>query len=232
MLKLIALVLFAALVGCAKFPSSGSSDFTKRLLFTMTVDSQLRTGGEPGGSGFPYVYIVAIRLSTDPNPTDTGPIPVVVPGGNGFVAGNCTHFILWNPLASPSYQIFQFEDSTLNDWFQTGVPIQFLPIEVGDDTLSFEIDLSQLVAVALVPTIQSIQVNFLTMNNTNTSGGGRLWDALGNGNIPAEINSYFTFQPNFAALYTNSTTGNVEPPGDVSDPDLDIVDWSIEVRLP
>jgi hypothetical protein len=232
MLRLLALVLFVALVGCAKFPSSGSSDFTKRLLFTMTVDSQLRTGGEPGGSGFPYVYIVAIRLSTDPNPTDTGPIPVVVPGGNGFVAGNCTHFILWNPLASPSYQIFQFEDATLNDWFQTGVPIQFMPIQVGDDTLSFEIDLSQLVAVALVPTIQSIQVNFLTMNNTNTSGGGRLWDALGDSTNPSAINSYFTFQPNFAALYTNSTTGNVEPPDDVSDPDLDIVDWSIEVRLP
>ena len=232
MLRLVALVLFAALVGCAKFPSSGSSDFTKRLLFTMTVDSQLRTGLEQGGSGLPYVYIIAIRLSTDPNPPDTGPIPVVVPGGNGFVAGNCTHFILWNPLASPSYQIFQFEDATLNDWFQTGVPIQFLPIEVGDDTLSFEIDLSQLVPVATVPTIQSIQVNFLTMNNTNTSGGGRLWDALGNGNVPAEVNSYFTFQPNFSTTFSNSTTGNVEPQGDVVDPDLDIVDWSIEVRLP
>jgi len=218
-------------IGCAKFPDSGTSDFTKRLLFTMTVDSQLRTGLEEGGTGFPYVYIFAIRLSTEVSPIDEGPIPVVIPSGNGFVAGNATHYILWNPLASPSYQIWEFEDETLNSSVQTGVPISFTPIEQGDKTLQFEIDLSQLVPVAEVDGVRSIQVNFLTMNNTNTSGGGRLWDALGNGDIPTEINSYFTFQPNFSQTYTNLNTGEIEPQGDVVDPDLDIVDWSVEVRL-
>ena len=232
MRRIFALVIALAVLGCARFPAGGSSNFTKRLVFTLTVDSKLRTGLEQGGNGLPYVYIVAIRLSTDPNPPDQGPIPVVVPGGNGFVAGHCTHFVLWNPLASPAYQIYQFSDDTLNDWFLKGYPIQSLPISEGDKTLSFEIDLSQLVPAADVPTIQSVQVNFLTMNNTNTSGGGRLWDALGDGNVPSEINSYFTFQPNSAITYTNASTGNVEPQGDVADPDLDIVDWSIEVRLP
>ena len=231
-MRAFALLLCLLAVGCAKFPSSGTSNFTKRLVFRMTVDGQLRTGLEQGGNGLPYVYIIAIRLSTDPNPPDQGPIPVVVPGGNGMVAGNCTHFILWNPLASPAYQIFQFRDATMNEWFQVGVPINSVPIEVGDKTLEFEIDLSQLIPAADVPTIQSIQVNFLTMNNTNTSGGGRLWDALGNGAIPGEINSYFTFQPVSAITYTNASVGNIEPQGDVVDPDLDIVDWSIEVRLP
>ncbi len=198
----------------------------------MQVDGAIRTGLEQGGNGLPYVYVIAIRVSTDPNPPDTGPIPVVVPSGNGIVAGNCTHFILWNPLASPQFQIYQFEDSSLNEWFQTGVPINYVNITPGDDVLTFEIDLSQLVPAVDVPTIQSIQVNFLTMNNTNTSGGGRLWDALGDGAIPGEINSYFTFQPNSAFTYTNANTGSIEPQGDVVDPDLDIVDWSIEVRLP
>ncbi len=232
MTRWLVLLLAFVFVGCAKFPSSGSSNFTKRLVFTMQVDGALRTGLEQGGNGLPYVYIIAIRLSTDPNPPDQGPIPIVVPSGNGMMAGNATHFILWNPLASPAYQIYRFEDATLDEWFQTGVPINYTTIDVGDDTLSFEIDLSQLIPVVDIPTIQSIQINFLTMNNTNTSGGGRLWDALGDSNNPGEINSYFTFQPNQAITYTNLSTGNNEPQGDVVDPDLDIIDWSIEVRLP
>ena len=115
MTRLAAMLALAAMcLGCAKFPTVASSDFTKRLVFTMTVDTQLRTGLEEGGSGLPYVYIIALRLSTDANPIDDGPLPVVVPGGNGFVAGNATHYILWNPLASPSYQIWQFQDATLD----------------------------------------------------------------------------------------------------------------------
>ncbi|HXH61872.1 MAG TPA: hypothetical protein VNI20_11005 [Fimbriimonadaceae bacterium] len=220
------------LAGCAKFPPTASTNFTKRLVISMTVDGKLRSGLEQGGNGLPYVYIIALRLSTDANPTDTGPIPVVVPGGNGFVAGNATHYILWNPLASPQFQIWQFTDSTLQSSFQTGVPINYTQVQQGDKTMQFEIDLSQLVPAADVPTIKSIQINFLTMNNTNTSGGGRLWDALGDENIPSEINRYFTFQLNFANTFTNANTGGFEPQGDVIDPDLDIVDWSVEVRLP
>ncbi|MCH7905595.1 MAG: hypothetical protein IH944_13650 [Armatimonadetes bacterium] len=217
------------LTSCAKLPGGGgSSDFTKRLVFTMTVDEKIRTNLE----GFPYIYIFALRLSTDSNPIDDGPLPVVIPGGNGFVAGNCTHYILWNPLVFPEYQIFKFLDPELNQSVQTGIPINYVQIKEGDNTLQFEIDMSQLVPAGDVDTIKSIQVNFLTMNNTNTGGGDRFWDALGDGRIQGEINSYFTFQLDFADLYTNQNTGDIEPPGDVVDPDLDIIDWSIEVRLP
>ena len=109
--------------------------------------------------------------------------------------------------------------------------ISSLPINQGDRTLQFEIDLSQLVPAIDVNNYLSVQVNFLTMNSTATSGGGRLWDALGDGRIPTEINSFFTFQLNSADTFTNANTGNGEPLSDVADPDLDIVDWSIEVRL-
>lgn len=229
------LTLFALtslVAGCAKFPNVGPSNFTKRLLFKLTVQGQLRTGQAPGDLGLPYVYIIALRLSTDPAPTTDGPIPVVVPGGNGFVAGNATHYILWNPIASPQYQIWQFRDATLNESFQIGVPINSKPYVTGDRTLEFEIDMSQLIPAADVNTIQSIQVNFLTMNNTNTSGSGRLWDALGDGRISTQINNFFTFQPRSSQTYNNANQGNVEPSGDTPDPDLDITDWSVEVRLP
>ncbi len=229
---LLILGLLLAGAGCAKFPAVTDSDFTKRLLFTMQVDGKLRTGLGAGEGGLPYVYINALRVSTEISPTDDGPIPITIPGGNGFVAGNATHFILWDPLSSPQFQIWQFLDENLETYNQTGVPLDFLPIQDGDDTLAFEIDLSQLVPAIDVDTIQSIQVNFLTMNNRNVSGGGRLWDALGDGRIPNEVNSYFTFQPSFSTTYSNASIGNLEPSEDVVDPDLDIIDWSIEVRLP
>jgi len=227
------ILLLAALVasGCAKFPQTGSGTFTKRLIFTMQVDGQIRSGQAPGQLGLPYVYIVALRLSTDPAPIDDGPIPVVVPSGNGFVAGNATHYITWNPLASPQFQIWQFRDSTLNEAFAIGVPINSQPFQEGDRTLQFEIDMSQLVPAADVDTIQSIQANFLTMNNTNTSGGGRLWDALGDARIPTLINSYFTFQPRSSQTFNNDNQGQIEPRGDCPDPDLDLTDWAIEVRI-
>ena len=128
------------IASCAKFPVGGTSDFTKRLVFTMTVDEKIRTFA-PGE--LPYIYIFALRLSTDPNPIDVGPIPVVRPGGNGFVAGNCTHYILWNPLVFPEYQIFKFLDpNTLDQSVQTGIPINYLQLEEGGNTLQFEIDMS------------------------------------------------------------------------------------------
>lgn len=226
---LIALLALAA-CGCARFPSGGSAASTTRLIFTYTVQGQIRTGQEQGGAGLPYVYIVALRLSTEANPTTEGPLPIVTPSGNGFVAGNATHYILWNPLANPPYQIFEFDDPNLNNSTQIGVPITFRDVQVGDREIAFEIDLSQLIPEADVPTIQAIQVNFLTMNNTNTSGGGRIWDALGNSQIPSEVNRFFTFDPTFSTTYTDANQGGIEPTGDTADPDLDLDDWSIEVR--
>ncbi|MBX3113524.1 MAG: hypothetical protein KF836_03070 [Fimbriimonadaceae bacterium] len=224
-------LMVLCVAGCAKFPSGGVIGDTKRLVFRMRVDGQLRTGQGAGQSGLPYVYIIALNVSTEDTPTTTGPIPIVVPGGNGMVDGTVTHFILWNPLASPQFQIYKFRDATLNEWFQTGIPVNYTPTNEGDREFTFEIDLSQLVAAVDVPNQQSVQVNFLTMNNTNTSGGGRIWDALGNANIPSQVNSPLTVRLNSSQIYNNQNQIITEPQGDTVDPDLDIVDWSVEVRI-
>ncbi|QYK52607.1 MAG: hypothetical protein KF824_10115 [Fimbriimonadaceae bacterium] len=224
-------LIILCVAGCAKFPTGGVIGDTKRLVFRMRVDGQLRTGQGSGQSGLPYVYIIALNVSTEDTPTTTGPIPIVVPGGNGMVDGTVTHFILWNPLASPQFQIYKFRDATLNEWFQTGIPVNYTPTNEGDREFTFEIDLSQLVALADVPNQRSVQVNFLTMNNTNTSGGGRIWDALGNANIPSQVNSPLTVRLNSSQIYNNQNQIITEPQGDTVDPDLDIVDWSVEVRI-
>lgn len=225
-LGLIAVLILSA--GCAKFPDNPIGDATVRLAFTMTTSAPLETGA--GGTGLPYVYVIAIYLSTEENPTTDGPIPVIVPSGNGIVAGDVTHFILWNPLASPQYQIYQFRDQTLNEYFQIGVPLLFDTVAQGDRTLSFEIDLSQLVPANEVANYKSVQVNFLSMNNTNTAGTGRLWDALGDASIPTQINSPFTVRLATTQNYNNNNQGQIEPSGDCPDPALDIVDWSVEVK--
>ncbi|ARU42340.1 hypothetical protein CCB80_14760 [Armatimonadetes bacterium Uphvl-Ar1] len=232
MIRTLALILtLFVLVGCAKFPANPNIGNTKRLSFKLRVDGQLRTGQGVGQSGLPYVYVIALNLSKDAVPTTTGPIPIVVPGGNGIVDGNATHFILWNPLAQPQFQIFQFRNPTLNEYFQTGIPVTFIPTNEGDREIQFEIDLSQLVPVVEVPDFESVQINFLTMNNINTSGGGRFWDALGDGLQPTQINSPLTVRLNSSQIYNNQNQVFQEPQGDTPDPDLDIVDWSVELRI-
>ena len=231
-MRLISLfALLLVLTGCAKFPSSGNIGNTKRLIFKMRVDGQLRTGQGVGQSGLPYVYVIALNLSQDDTPTTNGPIPIVIPGGNGIVDGDVTHFILWDPLAQPQFKIFQFSDTTLNNFFQIGVPVVSTPTSEGDRELQFEIDLSQLVPVANVPDYKAVQINFLTMNNTNSSGGGRIWDALGDSTQSTQINSPITIRLNSSQIYNNQNQILNEPQGDTVDPDLDIVDWSVEVRI-
>ncbi|MDI9636677.1 hypothetical protein QPK87_09670 [Kamptonema cortianum] len=228
---LLCATLALGLGGCAKFPDNPIGAGGKRLVFKLTVQGKLRTGQGAGQTGLPYVYIIALNLSNDDNPTTQGPIPIVVPGGNGMVAGDATHFILWDPLASPQYKIFKFRDSTLAEWFQIGIPVNYVPTAEGDRTMQFEIDLSQLVPVLDVPNLKSVQVNYLTMNNTNTSGSGRIWDALGDANIPTQVNAPFTFRLNASRVFNNLNQGNIEPVGDSLDPDLDLSDWEVEVRI-
>lgn len=217
-----------ALVGCARFPSTVPGTTSKRVSFVVRTDGALRDGS---GGGLPYVYVIALNLSTEDSPTAQGPIPIVTPGGNGIVAGQATHFILWNPLANPPYQIFQFRNATLNEFFQTGVPVLFTPPTAGSNELRFEIDINQLVSAGDVVNQRSMQVNVLTMNNTNTGGGGRVWDALGDGRISTQINSPILIRLTSSQVYTNVLAGQLEPTGDTPDPQLDIADWRIEVNL-
>ena len=225
-----AALLALGITGCAKYPDSGVAGRTKRLVMSMTMEGAVRTGLEVGGAGLPYVYIFAIKLNKEPSPATSGPFPIVTPGGNGFVSGGCTHYVLWDPLRSPQYTVWQFRDATLDSYFQVGIPLSYTTITPGAKTLTCEIDLSQLVPAADVDSYQSAQINLLTMNNTLTSGGGRLWDALGNGFNPVEINRPQLIDLRRAVVYSNTSEGNIEPTGDVPDPDLDLANWSIEVR--
>lgn len=219
------------MVGCAKLPDGGIGGGTTRLVIRM----RMRNAINPN-----FIYMVALRPSTDANPPELGPIPVIAPPwGNGFVAGEATHFVEWaNPL-SPKYQLFQFRPGTdLIEYFSLGVPAAYTDVIPGTSTtIEFELNLSQLAASeAEAETFQTLQLNFLTMDRIpQGSLGSKNFDALGDGRLSTSINSPITIPLRNSGTYDNSTAQftDLEPEGDVlpsSEPSLDIIDWSIEVR--
>jgi hypothetical protein len=211
--------------GCAKFPDTGAGAGGTRLIFRMIMDGPVNPN---------FVYIVALNPSIEDVPTTQGPIPVIAPPwGNGFVEGTVTHFVRWDTSQSPHYLIFQFRDANLIDYFERGVPVNFLEVEPGGREISFEIELSQIAASeAEAETFRTLQVNFLTMDNVpQGTGGDKVWDALGDGRLPGEIDEFVNIPLRTSGIYDNLRFQNLEPRGDNPDPALDIVDWSVEVRL-
>ena len=222
---LLLLAAIYCLLGCAKYPTNGTTDAT-RVIFRMTVLGEIRTD---------YVYIIPIRVSTSPSPTDSGPIPVVAfPNANGFVAGNVDYFVVWTP-DTQQYTLYQFNDSSLTLFTAVGVPINTLDVTPGSKTIGFELSLAQIVGSAGTwQQIQSIQANFLTMNyrlTAGTSASSRIIDCLGDTNSFSDLNEPVTIPTATAGIYDNARFNFLEPTNpDSPDPDLDITDWSIEVR--
>jgi hypothetical protein len=211
--------------GCAKFPANGAGSSTKRVIFTMTMAQPINTN---------YVYLVAIHASTDVNPTTQGPIPIISqPWGNGFVAGTVDLFVRWDPLTSPNYQIYRFQDTNLTQYIPVGAPISSTPVNSGSNTISFQLDINQIASsVAQAPLLQSLQVNFLTMDRVpqGSDPGSKTYDALGKTDDLTQINDFVVIPLNRAAIYNNSNFNNLEPASDTPDPALDITNWQVEVR--
>ncbi|MBS1704424.1 MAG: hypothetical protein JST40_01010 [Armatimonadetes bacterium] len=233
-MKWLALACSAILLtGCARLPKNTVDLSSTRIHFKFKVDGRIRTGSEQGGSGQAYIYMVALRLSEEENPTDTGPIPIIgPPWGNGFVGGNATHFVQWDPAQANEFTIYKFINSDLLQWQTLGYPVAFQPVVQGTSWIEFEVALSQLEPDATqAAKIRSVQVNFLTMDSAPQTGNSKLWDALGDGRLPSEINQYLVIPLRANGLYTNQRAGGIEPVGDQIDPDLDMSDWSVEVRL-
>lgn len=222
--RLPALLVFSlALAGCAKYPSGGSVSQGTRLIFSFT----LAEAPNPN-----FVYLVAVRPSVELSPTTQGPIPVIAPPwGNGFVAGNATHFVRWDVAQAPDYLLYKFQDVDLLNYLAIGVPVTYHLLQPGEKTIRFEILLNQLVPAVDASQYQSIQVNFFTMDNVpQGSGGSKVWDALGDSQLPGGVNQYVTIPIKLSGIWDNQRFQDLEPPNDVADPSLDIVDWSVEVR--
>ena len=228
----LVLSLALASLGCAKFPQTAGAQNT-RIIVNMTVAGRIKNAQDTPVN---YMYIVAFRPSTDLNPTTPGPEPVVAPPwGNGFVAGNVTHFVQYDIRQSPHYLVYRFTAADLTAWGATGAPIIATDPASNGATLHFELDLSQITPSGVDPaTLQSLQINFLTMDRApqGNDTSQKFWDALGNSADPNTVNDFIRIPLNISRTYRNSDFQDLEPSNDVPDPDLDIVDWSVEVRRP
>lgn len=213
--------------GCAKSPDADGVRLGTRLTFKFKVGAQPSAG---------LVYLVAIQPSTERNPGTTGPIPVVAPPwGNGFVAGNAKYFVRWDTSQRRPYLLYRFQNTNLTSWIDIGEPLTTIDPNTGAKEFGFTLDLGQLADTPeQAALIQSLQVNFLTMDRVPVGSDTRpkTWDALGDSKSPAEINSYVVVNVDESRDYDNRFFGDLEPTGDTGSPILDIEAFSISVRLP
>jgi hypothetical protein len=225
------LLLVLLTVSCARLPDGGFGAASTRLIFRVRMKGAINPN---------FVYMVALRPSNEVNPPELGPIPVIAPPwGNGFVAGEVTHFVQWSDFLSPKYQIFEFREGTdLIEFRPIGVPVLFSDVGAGATEIEFELNLDQLAdPPADAVNFRSLQINFLTMDRIpQGSVGTKNWDALGDGRLPQEINSPITVPLRISGIYNNQTLQfiDLEPEGDViqaNDPALDIIEWEVEVRF-
>lgn len=218
-------ILLAA--GCAKSPENAAAITGKRLLITMSVAGEINPN---------YHYFVAFDTSGTPTP---GPLPVVgSPWGNGWGTGNISNYIQFDALQPQGgYSVFRIEPNTnLLGSVYIGPPISVITPQVGSNKLQFTLDLSQLATPTMpVDQIQTININFITTDIIPVDPnypGPKFYDALG-----PTGNEFITISAQINQRYSNTQTG-IEEPGDVrSDnsrvvnvPDLDIIDWSVEVQ--
>lgn len=214
-----AFCLFLLASGCARFPANNTQVTGKQIIVTMTVAGQINTN---------YHYYVAFDTSGQPAP---GPLPVVgPPWGNGWGTGNITSYVVFDAnQPQGGYGVFRMVPGTnlLNNVY-VGPPVSSSIPPQGANRLQFTIDLGQLATpTTTVDQIDIVNVNFITTDVVPIDPnfpGPKFFDGLGPSGSDFVQISIKNNQGN------NNARTPIESAGDVRVPDLDIIDWSIEVR--
>jgi hypothetical protein len=245
------LVIFAMLgLGCAQFPSGGGTAQGRRLVITLKV------AGRINAQYGTYFFMI----NTEPFNTGVPinePIPIVAPPwGNGIAEGRYNYFVVWSSDFPNDYRLYRVDPDNLQNYQFIGRPVaSTLPniddTAVGESTrtIRFEILLSQILPTAALPdqVIDTIRFNYITTDKWGVLSpqDSKRWDALGNSNI-GDINKAIILDIRQDKIVNNTNRNpdpsSPEPEGDVTlsgpngqmenitVPDLDIVDWQVEVR--
>ncbi len=222
----VMLALLLASGGCARFPETGLPT-SKRLIIEFRVAGQIRPD---------YYYFILIDNDND-FVGATGPLPPVAPpwGGNGFATGSFQRFVEYNgALPFNGFVLYKVLDPDRLQVFQPlGAPLE-ASISPDRKSMRVVVDFGSIALDGQDPAdIRVLQVNIIATDRTPKDPSDtslKLWDALGDSRqFP---NTYLTLMTDADRILRNADT-NMEPAGDVvngNDPDLDIVDWQIEVR--
>lgn len=220
--------ILLAFAGCARFPEAPTERGVRRLIIEMQVAGRIRPE---------YHYFVVFNLSNDPTGS-AGPLPVVSPPwGSGFASGAFTHYVRYAPfLPQGGYALYRVEQGTESQpppHVYLGVPIRVEPVDANSNRLRFEIDIIQLIPNKRdARQMRFIQLNFITTDIIPTDPNAPVrknGDSLGDSRI-GEFR-YLNLRIDQDRLVRNSDLA-LESADDVADPDLDIVDWRVEVRTP
>lgn len=209
---------------CARFPDTPTAGGVRRIVVEVQVAGRIRPD---------YHYFVLFNLSNDPT-GQSGPVPVVAPPwGNGFAAGAFTHFMRFDNLQpSGGYALYRVQPNTnLSVSQYLGAPRFSEPVGAESSRLRFEIDLIQLIPNPVnAQQMRFIQLNIVATDRIPIDPNDltpKVVDALGD---PAlGVSQYLNLRTDQNRIVRNADT-NLEPRGDAPDPDLDIVDWRVEVR--
>lgn len=218
-LILTVVILTVLITGCARSPEDGVVLTGTRLIITMTVAGEINSN---------YHYYVAFDTT---GATTPGPLPVVAPPwGNGWGTGNITHYVVYDALQPQGgYGVYRIPSGTdLLGQVYVGPPVSVSIPPAGANKLQFTIDLSQLASTDIpADDIDVVNINFITTDKIPLDPNTpiqKYYDGLG------QIgNDFIQISVRTNQSYSN-VTANIEDRGDVPLPDLDIIDWTIEVQ--
>lgn len=215
--------------GCARFPDTPPTT-GKQFVLTFKVRGKI-TLQDPANPSVRHYYFVAIDNDNDQY---TGPWAVAYPpyGGNGWVTSRdadrsigVTSFIEYSS-ANPAGYLYSFVPGTYLLQYTNPQPPLRLELAEGGSALRITIDLRQ-VATATVPVdkITQLDINFITTNelaiNPNGIYPNRQFDGLG-----PTGQDYITIDTTIDKTYRGEDEDATTP----TDPDIDIVSWSVEVQ--
>lgn len=218
-LPLAALALAAIVGGCAQVPPEAHA---------LAIQRQLIVTFDMAGSVNPeYYYFIAIDTNGDPA---SGPVPVVsAPWGNGWVTGSVTHFVEYHQGV---YQVYKFRPGTnLLQFDPLGTPFQYNRPE-GTSRIQVVLDMD-----TLGTNLNRINLNLITTDRINIEPnflGTKLYDGLGLSgnsyiNIPVTVNQTFSNAQSLDPEHAGDVPP--QPAGGVDVSQIDIVNWSVEVRV-
>ncbi len=238
---ILAIAAAVALPGCAKVPASGGAAST---LLRMRLKVRGRIQG--AGADRPMTYFLLVNRTDDPNAP--GPVPVVAPpwGGNGFATASqpgAQGFVGFVRYDASGYGVYSLEVAGVlhrpeERVFQyLGTPEFAIVPRDGESELFVQIDLARLP----LPAARYVQVNLISTDNLPSSPDNqpKLWDALEDGTQPASLQPWVVLDSTVNDRRTNAATGKEPAWIDVRDrqigpaydePNLDIVDWDIEIQ--
>lgn len=227
---LITTVIVFTLIGCAKFPTTPPTT-GKQLVLTIKVRGRIA----PQDQFDPNIarrYFIAIDNDADPN---TGPSMALYPpyGGTGWVTSQdaqhsigLTSFVQYD-AANPQGNLYGvLPGSFFLNRTSPQPPIRYELLD-GGSAIRFIIDFSQ-IATAAIPAdqIRQLNINFITTNalpNGNELVSSRQIDGLG-----PSGQDFVNVDTTIDRAYTDT---DIDAPNlMLSDPNLDIESWTIEVQ--